>query len=246
MLISKLILLFLSFQLISYAQDFQTYRINDSLSYQYQKPKLFDFVTKLPRDIGDFGKSICHIQNKDALVTTVASTIVLMYTDQDLTNNAVNFGQQIGLSQDYTYNFLGPFEVVPQNVNSGIYLTGNIFFVSVLSGSFLTYGKITNNYRALNTSSELMEALFSVALVTQSLKHITGRQSPLVATQTGGKWQFFPNLKTYQNNRAYYDAYPSGHVAPLMATITIISGNYPEKKWIKPVGYTMLGILAMI
>jgi membrane-associated phospholipid phosphatase len=89
-----------------------------------------------------------------------------------------------------------------------------------------------------------MEALFSVALVTQSLKRITGRQSPLVASQAGGKWQFFPNLKTYQNNRAYYDAYPSGHVATLMATVTVLAGNYPEKKWIKPVGYTMLGVLA--
>jgi len=236
-------LLLLSITFIK-AQDVQLFKINDSLSYQYQKPKFFDMFAYIPKDMRDFGHSVAHIQNKDALITTVASTIILLKADQNLTNEAVRFANNIGLTQKYKYGFIGPFEVAPKDLNSAIYLTGNVFFVSVLSGSFLTYGKIKNNYRALNTSSELMEGLFSVALVTQSLKRITGRQSALKANVPGGKWQFFPNLKTYQNNRAYYDSYPSGHVATLMTTITILSSNYPEKKWIKPVGYSMLGILA--
>ncbi len=238
------ILLILSVQ-ISWAQEFQDYPINNSLNYQYKKPKLFDFITYLPKDMGDFGHSITHIKNTDALIGAVASTLILLRADQNLTNNAVTFGNNIGLSQHYTYSHLGPFEVVPKDINSGIYLSGNVFFVSVLSGSFLTYGKLKNDYRALNTSSELMEGLFAVALVTQTLKRITGRQEPEKASIAGGKWQFFPNLKTYQNNRAYYDAYPSGHVATLMTTITVLASNYPEKKWIKPVGYSMLGVLAV-
>jgi hypothetical protein len=29
-----------------------------------------------------------------------------------------------------------------------------------------------------------------------------------------------------------------------MATITVIATNYPEIKWIKPVGYSLLGVMA--
>ena len=29
-----------------------------------------------------------------------------------------------------------------------------------------------------------------------------------------------------------------------MATVTVLSSNYPEKKWIKPVGYTVMGLTA--
>lgn len=37
---------------------------------------------------------------------------------------------------------------------------------------------------------------------------------------------------------------PSGHLATFMATITVIAANYPEIKWIKPVGYGLMGIMA--
>jgi hypothetical protein len=39
-----------------------------------------------------------------------------------------------------------------------------------------------------------------------------------------------------------YDAFPSGHLAIGMTTVTIIALNYPEKKYIKPVGYALLGL----
>jgi prolyl-tRNA synthetase len=37
---------------------------------------------------------------------------------------------------------------------------------------------------------------------------------------------------------------PSGHIATFMSTITIIATNYPEYKWIKPVGYSAMSLLA--
>lgn len=37
---------------------------------------------------------------------------------------------------------------------------------------------------------------------------------------------------------------PSGHIATFMVTITVIATNYPEIKWIKPVGYSLMGIIA--
>jgi len=38
--------------------------------------------------------------------------------------------------------------------------------------------------------------------------------------------------------------FPSGHLTTLMATITVLATNYPELKWIKPVGYSLMGILS--
>ena len=37
---------------------------------------------------------------------------------------------------------------------------------------------------------------------------------------------------------------PSGHMATYIATVTIIATNYPEIKWIKPVGYSVASLLA--
>ncbi|MEJ7683682.1 MAG: phosphatase PAP2 family protein [Segetibacter sp.] len=47
----------------------------------------------------------------------------------------------------------------------------------------------------------------------------------------------------YQSYTPNYDAFPSGHLATLMSSVTIFSENYPEKKWIKPVGYSLTGLV---
>jgi len=36
---------------------------------------------------------------------------------------------------------------------------------------------------------------------------------------------------------------PSGHMATMMGTVTVLTLNYPEKKWIKPVGYGIMGLI---
>ena len=117
----------------------------------------------------------------------------------------------------------------------------------LLSGTFYAIGKISNDYRALNTSNELVEVLLSVGVVTQTIKRITGRQSPSAAIRdgnSGGHWTPFPSFNAYQSKTPNYDAMPSGHVATFMATLTVIATNYPEIKWIKPVGHSLLGVLA--
>jgi hypothetical protein len=40
----------------------------------------------------------------------------------------------------------------------------------------------------------------------------------------------------------HYDAFPSGHLSTAMMTTTIISLNYPEYKFIKPLCYTLMGL----
>ena len=113
---------------------------------------------------------------------------------------------------------------------------------------FYAIGKLNkNDYRALNTSNELVEALISVGIATQTIKRVTGRQSPTIAIadgNNGGAWNPFPSFGAYSKNTPNYDAMPSGHMATYMATLTIIATNYPELKWIKPVGYTLGSVLA--
>ncbi|GMN08056.1 hypothetical protein MTsPCn5_34450 [Croceitalea sp. MTPC5] len=86
-----------------------------------------------------------------------------------------------------------------------------------------------------------------IGVITQTIKRFAGRQSPGPAIDSGnpgGHWTLFLRIKEYQTRTSNYDAMPSGHVATFMATITVIATNYPEIKWIKPVGYTLMGIMA--
>ena len=80
--------------------------------------------------------------------------------------------------------------------------------------------------------------------MTQTLKHVSGRQTPSEATAPGGRWRPMPSLGDYSKNVPAYDAFPSGHLATAMATVTVVALNYPEKRWIKPVGYGLMSVLA--
>jgi hypothetical protein len=82
-------------------------------------------------------------------------------------------------------------------------------------------------------------------LVIQALKRIAGRESPAQATAPGGRWRPFPNLKTYQHHQSRYYAFPSGHIATTMAALTVLAENYPENSWIRPVGYSAVGLVGL-
>jgi len=118
------------------------------------------------------------------------------------------------------------------------------FLLFLIVMFFLGYGLLTDNNRALHTASQLAEAILGVAFTTQLLKHITGRESPHTTNINGGKWRLFPNQIDYHNDIPNYDAFPSGHLATAMMTLTVVSENYPEKKFIQPVGYLLMTILS--
>jgi membrane-associated phospholipid phosphatase len=106
------------------------------------------------------------------------------------------------------------------------------------------YGAVKHDRRAIGTANDLVEALLTMGIATQILKRISGRESPFKATKSGGNWSPFPSFSSYQHNTSSYDAFPSGHLATLMATITVLQADYPGKKWIRPVGYTLMGLTA--
>ncbi len=114
-----------------------------------------------------------------------------------------------------------------------------------IAAAFALGGLIADDSRALRTASQTVEGLLASGVVVQILKHMTGRESPAEASTPGGIWRFFPNLKAYEQDQGRYYAFPSGHIATAMTTVTIVAENYPELGWIRPVGYTLVGALGV-
>ncbi len=127
------------------------------------------------------------------------------------------------------------------------------FFISIgdgrsqfiLAGGFAAHGLLFSDDRSLRTAQQSVEAVLATGILVQVLKRIAGRESPEVATTATGKWTPFPNLKDYHRRQSSFYAFPSGHIATTMAAVTVVSENYPEVSWIRPVGYTLVGLVGM-
>ena len=127
------------------------------------------------------------------------------------------------------------------------------FFVSLgdgksqfaLAGAFAAYGLIDGDQRALRTGSQIVQAVLASGTVVQLLKHVTGRESPFTRSSPTGIWRFFPNQLDYLKHVPAYDAFPSGHICTALATVIVIAENYPETKWIRPVGYVLSGLVGV-
>lgn len=230
----------------------QVFDLNPTESMVIYKPRPFEFITNVPSDLVKFGKTTVSRKNLPKLGLLIGSTALLVAFDQPLLDAAQQFGRFIHLdaerkfSRAISFN-IGNFEVpvldVPQNLNSAFYFLGEGWPSILVAGSFYSYGIFTNDYRARQTSSQLAEMFFTLAVTTQLLKRFTGRQSPFNSTSPGGEWHPFTKPSVYQADVSNYDAFPSGHLATMMATVTILSGNYPSSKFIKPVGYSIMGLL---
>ncbi len=113
------------------------------------------------------------------------------------------------------------------------------------TGIFVLYGLLFKDNKALRTGSQILQVTISAGAFVQVLKHMTGRESPVVSTQPAGEWKFFPNPLDYHRHVPAYDAYPSGHLTTMLGMIGVISENYPEWKWVKPVGYSICTLMAV-
>jgi len=217
----------------------------------YAKPRPFAFVTNLPKDLLETAKTPFRKNGWKAVLGVAASSAILIHYDQPLLDGAMQMGRNIHWQPQTDYNVVlsikrteGDIKLfkVPQNINSAFYTLGEGWIGVAVGGGFWLQGKISGNYRSLQTASDLMEGFLSSAVVTQVFKRMTGRESPFMRSQPGGKWTPFPSFSAYQNNTSNYDAFPSGHLATMMTTVTVLAENYPENKWIKPIGYTLMGL----
>ncbi len=114
-----------------------------------------------------------------------------------------------------------------------------------LAGAFGAYGLAFKDEQSLRTGMQIVEVVISSGAVVQVLKHLTGRESPFVRSTPTGVWKILPNQVDYHRFVPHFDAFPSGHICTSIGTVTVIAENYPDVKWIKPVGYTLTALVGI-
>ena len=219
----------------------------DHLHAVYVPHRRFGYVTNLPEDLWLMAKSPFRRQNVPVLSIVAGSSAILIWQDQHLINAAMQLGKNIHL--DPSTEFKIAFKVkdtkiikIPRNLNTVLYQMGEGGTSMIIAGGLYIYGKIGHSNRSLQVASDLTETFFSMGIATQLLKRSFGRQSPFAETRPGGTWHPFPAFRDYQHNTSNYDGFPSGHLATMMATVTVLAENYPEKRWIWPVGYSIMAM----
>jgi hypothetical protein len=239
-------------------QKAQIYSFDASHDAIYFRPKPFQFLKFVPTDLYQLGKTAVSKEALPYLGAVVLSTAALASVDQRITDAAKQFGRFINLSTSHDFKpvavHIGGKKIrfidLPENLNMAFYFLGEGYPSIAVAAGFYGYGLAARDYRALQTTSQLTEMFFTLAITTQLMKRLSGRQSPFRAMDPspgekpvpGGAWHPFVSWKKYQKNVSNYDAFPSGHLATLMATITVLSGNYPENRFIKPIGYSIMGL----
>lgn len=195
-----------------------------------QPLKWYTMFANIPRDWVRFTNVTFRSENLPAFVGMTVLTGALIVTDDETWKMSERWYN----SSNVVASFSDQFE----QVGDGRPQFG-------LSAAFALYGFATGDQRALRTASQLVETILACGTVIQVLKHLTGRESPFVSSRPGGRWDFFPNQIDYHKRVPYYDAYPSGHIATTMATVTVVAENYPEWKWVRPVGYVIAAFVGI-
>jgi hypothetical protein len=128
----------------------------------------------------------------------------------------------------------------PSDLGSALYFIGD-GWMTIGSFAYLkAYSLFKDDWRASQTANQLGSGLIATGLVTELMKNVAGRETPERQSAKGGVWRMFPGLGEYARNRPRYDAFPSGHLASSAMTITVLAENYPDNKYIWPVGGVLL------
>ena len=189
--------------------------------FVYEKPELFDFIKNIPPDITEYTKQTLCYKNAWNIAAMTLGTGLLIHYDDRLLDVSNNIRDQVGWSKQIDWYM--------EHIGDG--------YLQLYVGSGLIgYGFYKKDDRALQSASQIFESVFASGILVQLFKHATGRESPFVATTPTGRWRPLPNQVDYHNHVPNYDAFPSGHVATITAMVVVLSENYPEHAFIKPLG----------
>ena len=225
----------------------QVIRRDSVTGYRYVRPRLFHAITDVPMALGASSREAFRVRHVPAIVAVVASTAALIAVDEPVLAETRRVARRVGLPQNHPSANLrvGPFkQPFPTTIGSGLYFLGDGMTSIILATGFAVRGSLADDTRARRTASGVVEALLASGTVTQVLKHVAGRQTPSEATVPRGRWRPMPKLSDYNANVPAYDAFPSGHLASTMATLTVVALNYPEHKFIWPVSSAAMGVLS--
>ncbi len=257
----RFLIIFLLFHFSLFAQTEETVLQDTAIteaiikdSIIYVKPKFFSFITHIPKDLVGFTKHSFQKKQIKNLAIVVGSSAILILADQMITNTVQSNLRDAGIHATENFSPIIQLNIggkstnigkLPHNINTAFYNLGQGSSTMLFAAGFFILGKVKKDNRALQTASQLTEAFLAMGIATQLVKYSTGRENPAVASRTGGRWQPFPAWSNFENNKPRYDAFPSGHLATFSSTVAIIGENYPEIKWIKPVGYSLIGLIGL-
>lgn len=224
----------------------RTYTLRDGSALTYQRPGFWRTMGAMPADIWTFTKDGFSKENLPWLGAITASTLILIHYDQQIYNGVRSDGKKLNISsKDRTRPYLtvGGLSIFrgPADLGSALYFIGDGWVTIGMFGYLKASSWITGDWRASQTANQLGEGLIATGFVTELMKNIAGRETPERQSANGGVWRMFPGLGEYVKNRPRYDAFPSGHLASSAMTITVLAENYPDNKYIWPVGGVLLG-----
>ena len=198
---------------------------NNAVNFTWHDP-----ITKLPEDIFKFGGQVFNVNSIPTIAGLAALTGALISIDHIT-------------SEPFYKNYRSSSS--SRNLSKKISFLGGGEFHLIVATIFGGAGLIFKNNRAKRTALQIVEAELACGLTVQLLKRISGRESPQSATSPRGTFRPFPNWNEYARHETKFYSFPSGHLSTSMAVLTVIADNYPEISWIKPVGYSTLGIIGI-
>ncbi len=201
---------------------------------------------------GDYMLAYDRVFDKEAIPYWWAvglSTAALIAVDDKLVSASEKLGRKWGIqSKDNTRTFIS-FQGIdilrlPTDLGSTLYFLGDGWTHASIAAGFLAAGAWSDDDKTFSVGAQLVEGMVTATIATQTLKHISGRETPNQSTAPAGRWDFFPSQTAYFDNVAKYDAFPSGHLAVGSMTLTVLHKNYPDNPYIMPVGVTLLSLLS--
>lgn len=226
----------------------QWYDLGERGTYGYSRPRPLQSVRNAP---GTIARTVAFAARPNQLMewgATAATTALSIAADEWLLRESRGLARAVNLPRDHpSYNVrVGSLKIVPlpTTLGSAIYFLGDGATSLGVAGGFVAFGAIRHDNRASRTASQITESLLAAGTFTQIIKRVTGRQTPSEATEPRGRWNWFPSFSDYNDNVPGHDAFPSGHLAVATATVEVVARNYPEKRYVRPLGYSLLAMLS--
>ncbi len=191
--------------------------------------KWHTMFTKIPSDWALFGKRTFRTESVPAIVGIAGITGAIYVFDQNTYRDTHAYEGKSRKIKTYRDALI--------SVGDGVYQFGFI-------GTMALYGFASDDSRALRMASQMTEAILATGVVVQVLKRITGRESPIVATEDRGEVRPFPNFNEYERHQPKYYSFPSGHIATTTASLTVLCESYPEATWLRPASIILIGAVA--
>lgn len=179
--------------------------------------------------LGNFGNNILNSFRGDNLyfhLAGVASTAILVASDADY----------------HIHKYFNEHEGYGNTTIPVIRYA--IYFPFVIGGSLFAFGKLKKDDEAVSASYAVLQSTIIAFSYNTLLKSITGRPNP--------DWRHTEDMddlsKTFRfgfMRGGVFWGWPSGHTSSTMAVVSALTSFYPDKTWLKVVGYSYVAYMIL-